>query len=63
MYRPAPSIAAQDFRRSIGDYFIGVHIGGRPGARLKNIQREMVIPLSGNHFFGGLLNHTRRVSS
>jgi len=59
---PAASIAVQDFRRSIRDHFIGVHIRRRPGPRLKNIEWKMFIPLSGNHFSRGLLNHTSRLS-
>ena len=52
---------AGQLRATIRDHFVGVGVGARAGAGLKNIEREMRIELSFDHFFRGLNNERRPV--
>ena len=38
---------------SIGDDLIGVHVGGRTGSGLEDIEDEVVVEIAFDHFLGG----------
>ena len=46
-------LTAQDLNRPIGDNFIRVHVGLRPGPGLPDHEREMRVELALNHFIRG----------
>ncbi len=41
-----PLLTPQDFVGPIGDDFISIHVGGCPGARLIDVDNELVVPSS-----------------
>ena len=49
----AASLAAEQFRGTVGQYLVNVHIGLRAGAGLPNRQRKLVGMLAAAHFIGG----------
>jgi len=55
---------AEQLVGAVGDHFVGVHVvaGARPG--LERIDDELIVPLPGQHFVGGLHDSPRdRVSA
>src|SRR5262249_55401746 len=48
--------AAEQFGGAVGDDLVGVHVGGRSGARLKDIDDKLVVPPALDDFLGGLLD-------
>ena len=46
MNRPRTGVASEDLRGAVGDDLVRVHVRGRAGACLKNIQHEVDIVLA-----------------
>jgi hypothetical protein len=59
--RLAPDLAAQDLDRPISQYFVGVHVGGRPGSRLEDVQHEVDIQVSVHHLLRRLPDRSREL--
>src|SRR5258708_12730689 len=55
---------AQQFTGAVGDYFIGIHISRRAGAGLENIEDEVTVELTIDHFLSRLYNRrgNRRIN-
>src|SRR4030042_3074231 len=54
-----PFFSSQDFIGTVGNHLICVHMGGSPGARLKDIQHELFVPFSLHYLPRSLLDSLR----
>src|SRR5205814_2694783 len=46
---------------TVGDHFVRVRVRTRPGAGLENVEREMIVQLALDYFFGGLHDERRAI--
>ncbi len=46
---PVPFIPCRQFIGPMGDHFVGVHVAGRAGTRLKDVDGKMAVELSVGH--------------
>ena len=47
------ALAAQDLQRAIGNYLVGIHVGGGAGAALDYVDHELIVQLAGRHLIAG----------
>ena len=59
MNHAGADLAAENLRRAIGDDLVCVHVGGRAGASLEDIEHEMVVMLAVHDFLRGRFNRRR----
>jgi hypothetical protein len=44
---------AQDFKRAISDYLVGIHVDGSSGTPLDRVDDELIIELTGDYIVSG----------
>src|SRR5438445_401060 len=61
MYQFVAFATAKQFRRTIGDHFVGIHVRGGAGTGLKNVRHEMRVEFALNNFLSRSLDGIRNV--
>ena len=49
-------LVAHQLQRAVGDHFVRVHVGRRPGAALEDVEPELVVQLPVDEFLAGALH-------